>query len=43
MHVFFFTLIPTDILEEPKSFHGNLRFTDLINLCEKSEGVIGGH
>ncbi len=39
----FLTLIPPDILEEPESFHGNLLFTYLVNLCEKSEGVIGGH
>lgn len=39
----FLILIPPDILEEPKSFHGNLPFTYLVNLCEKSEGVIGGH
>lgn len=39
----FLTLIPPDILEEPKSFHGNLPFTYLVNLCGKSEGVIGGH
>lgn len=39
----FLILILPDILEKPESFHGNLPFTYLVNLCEKSEGVIGGH